>query len=257
MCDIISKNPMNIIISNDDGVQCEGIIKLAEQLSKKHNVLVVAPDGNRSASSHSLTISKTIKLNTIEKEGYSCHAISGTPADCVKFAKLHFSDFKADIVVAGINKGHNIGTDILYSGTVSIACEASFFGNVAFAFSAFSLEESDFTLYAELAEKIIEGLLPFSEVGDVWNINFPDRSTGEIKGYKITGLGKQLYSDRYVEVKKNEFQLVGEIIEHDQNHSDCDIEWIKKGYITITPILLNKTNFQKIEKVKEKCKELL
>lgn len=248
---------MKIIISNDDGVKSRGIICLAEKLSEKNDVLVVAPDGNRSACSHSLTISDKIKLNKVRAESYNCYAISGTPADCIKFAKLHFSEFNADIVVAGINKGHNLGSDILYSGTVSIACEAAFFGDIAFAFSAFSLGDSNFSLYADLCEKIINKLLPLSEKGDVWNVNFPDESLGEIKGYKITKLGKQIYTDRYEKVGENEYRLVGELVDHDQNDEDCDIEWIKKGFVTITPILLNKTNYQKIREVKEKCEKLL
>ena len=113
---------MNIIICNDDGVNCKGLTALAERLSKKHNVLVVAPDGNRSASSHSLTISNSIKLNKIKEEkSLKIYSISGTPVDCVKFSKLFFKDFKADLVLSGINKGHNIGTDILYSGITAVS----------------------------------------------------------------------------------------------------------------------------------------
>ncbi len=243
---------MNILVSNDDGIKSNGLIELVNRLKQKHNVLVVAPDGNRSASSHSLTITKSIKVEqNFELEGCTAYQISGTPADCVKIAELMFKDFNTDIVVAGINKGHNIGSDILYSGTVAIACEASFFGNIAFAFSAYSLFESNFVLYAEYAEKIIEYLLPVSRPGDVWNVNFPP--TDEIKGVKITTLGKQYYTDEYVKVGKNEYVLQGEIIIHDENDIDTDVELIKQGYITITPILFNKTNYNKVEEIKDLC----
>lgn len=242
---------MNIIICNDDGVNCKGLIALAERLSKKHNVLVVAPDGNRSASSHSITISGSIKLNKVKEEhNLKIYSISGTPVDCLKFAKLFFSDFNADIVLSGINKGHNIGTDVLYSGTLSIAIDASFFGNIAFAFSAYSLSESDFDSIAIHCENLINYLLPQSKKGDIWNINFPDINPSDFKGCKITPLGKHLYSDRYEKIGNNEYKLVGEIIDHNENVEDCDVEWIKKGYITITPILLNKTNYKKIESIK-------
>ncbi len=246
---------MNILISNDDGIASKGLIELAKRLKSKHNVLVVAPDGNRSASSHSLTITRPINIKqNFDVEGLTAYQISGTPADCIKIAKLMFKDFNADIVVAGINKGHNIGSDILYSGTVSIACEASFFGNVAFAFSAYSLTDSNFELYAEYAEKIIDFLLPISKVGDVWNINFPP--TDDIKGVKITPLGKQYYSDEYVQVGESEYVLQGEILVHDENEADCDVEWIRKGYITITPILFNKTDYNKVKEVKNLCIQL-
>ena len=248
---------MNILISNDDGIKSKGIVALAKRLAKEYNVLVVAPSGNRSAVSHSLTLSKTIKLDKVNHiDGVNAYSLSGTPADCVKFAKLNFDRFDCDVVVAGINKGHNIGSDILYSGTVAIAYEASFFGHIAFAFSAFNLDDSNFELYAEYCVKIIKTLLPISNQGDMWNVNFPDKNI-QIQGVKITKLGKQLYSDRYELVGDNEYKLVGEIINHNENECDCDVEWIKKGYVTITPILFNKTNYEKINEVKQKCIELL
>lgn len=248
---------MNILICNDDGIMSNGIVSVAKRLAVSHNVLVVAPDGNRSAASHSLTISSIIKMKEcFHIDRCKAYALSGTPADCVKFAELFFKGFKADIVVSGINKGHNIGSDILYSATVSTAIEAAFFDKIAFAFSAFSLGESDFDTYARYAENIIYSLLPISKIGDIWNVNFPDPSLGEIKGVKFTKLGKQLYSDRYEKVSENEYRLVGELIDHNQNDADCDIEWSKKGYITITPILLNKTNHKRIKEVKNICVKL-
>lgn len=246
---------MNILISNDDGIKSNGLIELAKRLKKKHKVLVVAPDGNRSASSHSLTITNSIKIKqNFDLEGCTAYNISGTPADCVKIAKLMLKDFNIDVVIAGINKGHNIGSDILYSGTVAIALEAAFFGHIAFAFSAYSLLESNFKLYSEYAEKIIDYLLPISRVGDVWNINFP--ATEDIKGIKITPLGKQYYTDEYVKVSDNDYVLQGEIMVHNQNEIDCDVEWIKKGYITITPILFNKTDYNKVKELKDVCIQL-
>lgn len=243
---------MNILICNDDGILSNGILRLAEHLSKKNKVLVVAPDGNRSAASHSLTIGKPIKvLKCNVSNNFDAYSISGTPADCVKVAKLMFSDFDADLVISGINKAHNLGTDIMYSGTVAIALEAAFFGNISIAFSAFNHGESDFDLYSRYAEKIIDKLLLISNPGDAWNVNFPDVDK-KIIGVKITSLGKHLYSDRYVKVGENEFSLVGELIEHEENDEDCDVELIKKGFITITPILLNKTDFVKLNSIIDK-----
>ena len=248
---------MNIFISNDDGIKSNGLVKLAERLSLKNNVLVVAPDGNRSACSHSLTISNTISLDdTAFIKGCKAYSVSGTPVDCVKFAKLVFSDFDTDIVVAGINSGHNLGSDILYSGTVSIACEAAFFGHIAFAFSVYRFDEIDFEPYAVKAEQLIEFLLPYSSKDSIWNINFPACDFSEIKGVKITKLGKQIYSDEYIKVSENQYKLVGKCLSHDENDEDCDVEWINKGYITVTPILFNKTDYDKIKEVKKLCIEL-
>ena len=248
---------MNIFISNDDGVESKGLTCLANQLSKLNKVMVIAPDGNRSACSHSLTIHKPIKFVSVsEVNNCKVYSLSGTPADCVKFSKLMFPEFNADIVVSGINKGHNLGSDILYSGTVSIACESAFFGNVSFAFSCFSLEDSDFEGYAYCAEKLINYLLPFSDAGDIWNINFPNMKAKDVKGFVVTKLGKQIYSDRYEKISENVYQLTGELLDNDLNDADCDVEWIKRGYVTITPILFNKTNYDKIREVKDKCIQL-
>ena len=258
MSDIINLKALKILISNDDGVNSRGLKVLADKLGKDNQVLIVAPDGNRSASSHSLTLSEKVTLKKItETDNIRMYSLSGTPADCVKFAKLVFSDFKPDIVVSGINKGHNIGSDIMYSGTVSIACEAAFFGHTAFAFSAFSHDDGDFSGYADFALKIIDLLLPLSKEGDIWNINFPDVGASDIKGIKITALGKQIYSDKYEKISENEYILVGSPLSHTDNEEDCDVEWIKKDFITVTPVLFNKTNYTRLNEVKNKCEKLL
>lgn len=239
---------MKIFLSNDDGINSNGLISLAKKLSIENELLIIAPNGNRSASAHSMTVGKPIKINKVNiLDGVNSYEISGTPVDCVKMSKLLFPNFKADLVVAGINKGHNLGSDILYSGTLSIACESAFFDNISFAFSSFNLGESDFDLFSNYAEKIIKKLYPISRPGDIWNVNFPD--TTKIKGIKFTKLGKQIYSDRYELVSNNTYKLIGELLSHDQNCDDCDVEWIKKGYITITPILYNKTNFSRLDSI--------
>lgn len=249
---------MNIILSNDDGIDSAGFIALARRLSEEHNVLAVAPDGNRSAAAHSLSLSqKIVCKRVLSKSNLEMFSLSGTPADCVKFAKIIHENFKADVVIAGINKGHNIGSDIMYSGTVAIASEASFFGDTAFAFSAYSHGDGDFDGYADYAAEILKRFIPLSGPGDIWNVNFPDLPAGKIKGIKLTPLGKQLYSDDYKRVGENEYILVGTPIEHDENDADCDVEWIKKGYTTVTPLLLDKTDYKKIQKNKKLCEKLL
>lgn len=238
---------MNIIICNDDGIDSNGLKALAKRLSMKHNVLVVAPSNNCSAKSHALTIGEAVKVDKILEKPYLAYSLSGTPVDCLKFAKLYFSDFNTDIVVSGINKGHNLGSDILYSGTVSIALEGAFYGHPSFAFSAFNLGESDFENLAIYAERLIEKLLPLSSRGEVWNVNFPNCQLNEIKGVKFAKLGKHLYSDRYEKISENQYKLVGEVIDWADNDADCDTEWIKNNFITITPILFDRTNYSKLK----------
>ncbi len=246
---------MNVILCNDDGIDCNGLKHFAKRLvDEGYKVLVVAPDGNRSGASHSISFFKNFKVRKVENFCDKCtaFAISGTPVDCVKFAMLNYPEFNADLIIAGINKGHNLGSDVLYSGTVAIASEGAFFGKIGFAFSAFNLEQEDFSLFAERSVNIIKKLLPKSNSGDVWNVNFPDIKTcGEIKGEMITPLGKQIYSNRYIDMGNNEYQLVGERLIHEENNEDCDVKWVEKGYVSITPILYNKTNFDKINEVKD------
>ncbi len=239
---------MRIILSNDDGIYSNGLIELAKRLYKKHELLIIAPEDNRSASSHSMTVGKPIELKEVQLfDECVAYSISGTPVDCVKMAKLLFKDFKSDLVIAGINKGHNLGSDVLYSGTLSIALEASFFGDVAFAFSSFNLGESDFKKFSCLAEEIVDKLYPISKKGDVFNINFPNCNFEEIKGIKMTQLGKQLYTDRYEKISQNTYKLVGELISHDENCFDCDVEWVKKNYVTVTPIIFDKTDYLRLK----------
>ena len=245
---------MKILISNDDGIESLGIIALAKELSTTNDVLIVAPDGNRSSCGHSISPFKKIKLNKIDKYSFKAYSLSGTPVDCIKFAKLQLTDFNPDIIVSGINKGHNIGTDTNYSGTLAIACEGAFFGSISFAFSAFDLGESDFDLLSKYAVKIINDLLKISVAGDVWNINFPPKYK-EIKGIKFTPLGTQMYSDRYEKVGEDEYMLVGELIDCD-NEENCDVEWQKKGYITITPISYDRTDKNKLKSIENVCIKL-
>ncbi len=248
---------MRILLSNDDGIDSLGLLTLGRRLSEQNEVLIVAPNGNRSGCSHSLSIRKKIKVRKRNDITWAtAYETNGTPADCVKFARLALAEFKPDVVIAGINKGHNLGADIFYSGTVSIAIESAFFGIPAFGFSAFSHEDSDFNLYSEYALKIIEKLLPESSSRDVYNVNFPADNFTEIKGVKITKLGTHIYSDRYEVFGDDEYMLVGKPLDLKVTDFDTDVEWLKRGYATVTPLLFDKTNFEKIEKVKNLCEEL-
>ena len=246
---------MNILICNDDGIYSEGIFALAKSLSREHNVLVVAPDGNRSAAAHSLSISSGF---SVRKEfldnAFNAYSISGTPVDCVKFAHLHFTDFHIDIVCSGINIGSNIGTDVLYSGTVSAGLEANSLGYPAFAFSSVAYRDNNFVTCGIIALKIVDKLKENLSSDFTYNVNVPNLAEEDIKGVKITKLGKNIYSDRYISIGENAFKLIGEPLDHDRNDEDCDVEWCKKGYVTVTPVLFDKTDHSTIKKL---GKELL
>ncbi len=243
---------MKILICNDDGIESKGLKALAEKLSENNEVLVIAPDGNRSACSHTLTVRDAVKIDEYDKlDGCKAYKISGFPADCVKIARHVFSDFVPDVVISGINKGHNLGSDIHYSGTVAIAYEAAFFGLPSFAFSAFSHGESDFVLIAEYAEKIISELMPLTQKNQIWNVNFPDADV-KINGVKFTTLGLKVYIDNYVLEEDGKYRLIGTVDENTEFY-DCDVEWIKRGYITITPLKYDKSDYETLNKLGEKC----
>ena len=243
---------MRILICNDDGIESSGLKALAEKLSEKNEILVIAPDGNRSACSHTLTVRESIKITEYYNiKGCKSYAISGSPADCVKIARHIFCDFVPDVVLSGINKGHNLGSDIMYSGTVAIAYEAAFFGFPAFAFSAFSHGESDFKLYAEIAADILYKLFPFTVKASIWNINFPDADM-KIKGKKFTSLGNKVYIDEYVKDDEGKYKIFG-TIDNTTEFCDCDVEWNKKGYITITPLRYDKNDYAVLKDIEEKC----
>ena len=243
---------MKILICNDDGIESKGLKALAERLSLNNEVLIIAPDGNRSACSHSLTVRDSVKIEKyLEIKGCRAYKTTGFPADCVKIARHIFSEFVPDVVLSGINKGHNLGSDIHYSGTVAIAYEAAFFGFPSFAFSAFSHGGSDFILFAEYAEKIITELMPFTQKNQIWNVNFPDAGV-KINGVKFTTLGLKVYIDNYALEEDGKYRLIGTVDEN-TDFSDCDVEWIKRGYITITPLKYDKSDYETLKKLGEKC----
>ena len=248
---------MNILLTNDDGLCSEGILYFAEKLSEKHNVLVVAPAKNNSAVSHSLSIFKkfTVKEERIS-EKFRSFSVSGTPADCVKFAHHNLqSDFPIDVVLSGINKGHNLGTDTLYSGTVSAAFEGTALGYRSIAFSNVSHEGYFMSDCAEIASSIFLELLPYMADGIIFNVNFPELKKEEMKGICFAPLGKQIYSDYYEGTAEGEFMLTGEMLAHDENHAECDVERCREGFITVTPLLYDRTAYDllgKLENVKIK-----
>lgn len=243
---------MKILVCNDDGIESGGLKTLAEKLAENNEVLIIAPDGNRSACSHTLTVKDSIKVSKYDKiKGCRAYAISGSPADCVKIGKHVFGDFTPDVVVSGINKGHNLGSDILYSGTVAIAYEAAFFGIPAFAFSAFSHDEGDFSEFALIASDILLKLFPFTEKGRIWNVNFPDFGI-KIKGKKFTPLASRVYNDEYVLDENGNYRLYG-VIDESIPFYDCDAEWNKKGFITITPLKYDKSDYDFLKTIGNKC----
>ena len=172
--------------------------------------------------------------------------MSGTPADCVKFAMHHF-DEKFDLVCSGINKGHNLGSDTVYSGTISACLEGNFFGVKGIAFSNYAHHDCDFNANIKTLSNIFDNLISICSPDYTLNVNFPN---GEEKGVKITPLGIHLYTDAYIKTAEDTYQLVGAPVEEIKDEN-CDVAYAKRGFVTVTPIIYNRTANKIIDKLKD------
>lgn len=247
---------MRILLTNDDGIDAIGINVLAEVFSKDNEVMMIAPDTERSACSHSLSIHHDINYEL--RSGHACkaYAISGTPADCVKLGILALCDNKPDLVISGINNGSNLGSDIMYSGTVSAAFESIYLGTKAIAISL-SLWNCEREKYVAAANFLHEHLSSFLSCNlpskTLLNVNYP--ANMPFKGARMTKVGLNLYADVFVNGgSSGSFRLQGAPMEHDLNDEDCDVEWCKKGYATVSPIHLDKNDYESLERLKKECK---
>lgn len=240
---------MLILITNDDGINAPGIKALARSLARVGRIAVVAPEKERSAIGHGITMHKPLRAIEVPWEGpvEMALAVNGTPADCVKLALDALLDEQPALVVSGINLGANLGTDILYSGTVSGALEGCINGRPSLAVSLAGEGEVDYSFAADftshLAEVIIKRGLP---TGTLLNLNIPCLPPGEIKGLAITRLGRRRYCNtitRRLDPRGRAYYwLAGEVEDLDQE-PDTDIGALGQGRISITPLQLDLTNY--------------
>jgi 5'-nucleotidase len=242
----------NILITNDDGVFAEGIDILAKVLGKKHKITIVAPDRERSAASHSLTLNRPLRIINV---GENKFAVDGTPTDCVILAINSILKTKPDLVISGINNGPNLGEDVLYSGTVAAAIEAMSMDYPAIAVSLASYEKGNFfdcaTIISSLFDKDFTSI---TSPNTILNINIPPLHLTEIKGCKVTRLGHRIYNDFIVEKKdprgKPYFWIGGQVPEWTES-GDTDFDAIKEGYVSITPLTIDMTNYSYFPKLEE------
>ncbi len=250
---------MKLLISNDDGIFALGIKTLADTLALAgHEVIVVCPDRERSATGHGLTLHDPIRAELVtgvfhsSVKSWSC---SGTPADCVKLALGALLDKFPDFVLSGINHGANLGTDVLYSGTVSAAMEGTIEGIPSIALSLTSFSCQEFQPAADFAKTLIAHLerQPLSE-SMLLNINIPPVPTAEIAGVKVVRQGIRRYFDTFqkrVDPRgKTYYWLSGEVLQdleqpehlHLPPEIETDVQAIKRNFITIVPLQFNLTS---------------
>lgn len=244
---------MRILIVNDDGYLSPGIIKLAKALHGAHEVHVVAPKICYSGYSHAMTFHKPIYVKKEEDFGYPCLSVVGTPADCVKFGLEVFGGAFPDLIISGINNTPNIGTDVVYSGTVNAAVEGALNGIRSIALSGDVKEDNDFDYIVDFFIKHMDYYIRLTEPARPISVNINGPEVGN-KGHKICPLGIRKFSDLYIaggeDERGQQHTLVGEPLKLG-NDPDCDVEWLAKGYATITPIEYEMTDFARIEELKK------
>lgn len=250
---------MKLLISNDDGISALGIRTLANTLAKAgYDVTVVCPDRERSATGHGLTLHDPIRAEKVESIFHPtirAWACSGTPSDCVKLALGALLEGSPDFVLSGINHGSNLGTDILYSGTVAAAMEGVREGIPSIAFSLCSHTSREFQAAATFATNLIARLTkqPFPEAM-MLNVNVPPVKPEEIVGVTITRQGIRRYFDTFekrVDPRgRTYYWLAGEVLEdveqpehlHLPSEIPTDVQAIRDNYISVTPLHYNLTD---------------
>lgn len=244
-----------ILISNDDGVHAPGIIALMRAMKELGDIIVIAPDRERSASGHSLTLHRPLKVEELRENVFS---VSGTPTDCVALAISKLLPKKPDLMVSGINKGSNLGDDITYSGTVSAAVEATILGVPSIAFSIVMdgnhpLHFDSVGHYAiKTARHVLEHSLPYDTL---LNVNVPNLPIKDIKGVKITRQCKRLYDGAVKEIISpwgEKHYWIGGGKPYWEHGDDTDSSAVFDGYVSLTPIHLDLTNYDAIKYFKEK-----
>jgi 5'-nucleotidase len=249
---------MKLLISNDDGIFAPGVRTLANTLAEAgHDVAVVCPDRERSATGHGLTLHQPIRAEIVESvfhPGIKAWACDGTPSDCVKLALWALLKSPPDLVLAGINQGANLGTEILYSGTVSAAMEGVIEGIPSVALSLASFSSKDFYPAAQFAKHLVSQLAenPLPDLM-LLNVNIPAVELENIAGVAITRQGVRRYVDvfdkRIDPRGKTYYWLTGEVLEDVEPPANLnlpqnlplDIHVIRKNYISITPLQYNLT----------------
>jgi 5'-nucleotidase len=244
---------MLILLTNDDGIHAEGIKELENALKSVGDVIVFAPDREQSASSHSLTLERPLRIHQRDENHYDC---DGTPTDCVLLA-IHgtLKHRLPDLVISGINHGSNMGEDVTYSGTVAAAIEGSILGIPSIAVS--NTDAKNFASYKPAAEFIAKFVRQFdtldSKADVFYNINFPILTDSKFDKYKITKLGRREYRDIVIENTdprgKLYYWIGGESTWDDIDGSD--FKAVSEGYVSISPLKMSFSDGLSIEKLKD------
>ncbi len=234
---------MRILLSNDDGYKAPGLELMAERLKDIADIIVVAPERDRSGASNSLTLSSPVRAHT-EPNGFI--RVEGTPTDCVHLAITGLLDEEPDMVIAGINSGANMGDDVLYSGTVAAATEGRFLGLPAIAISMNSSNPQHYETGARVIREMVLHLQQNPLSADtILNINVPDLPYDEIRGYRSTRLGHRHKAEPVVKTEDprgNTIYWVGPAGAEQDAGPGTDFYEVREGYVSVTPLQVDLTN---------------
>jgi len=239
---------MKILVSNDDGYLATGIIALTAALERVAEVVVIAPDRNRSAASNSLTLDRPLRVTQVGPNRYS---VNGTPSDCVHLALTGFLDYEPDLVVSGINHGANLGDDVIYSGTVAAAMEGRFLGLPTIAVSLVGRKLVHFETAARVAAELVQKIKQAPLTSDVvLNVNVPDVAMELLKGIRATRLGYRHKSETIIKETDpygRPIYWVGPAGAGQDAGEGTDFFAIEEGYACVTPLKVDLTRQDAIE----------
>ncbi len=241
---------MRILVTNDDGIDSEGIAELSRALQELGEVTVVAPLQEQSAVSRSITFRTPLRVIRKETPLPGSFAVTGTPADCVFLAVHHLLGYKPDLLISGINTGPNLGDDILYSGTVAGALEGALIGIPAVAISAGRHSDQRYDTAARWLVEFLKANQLQLPAKTCLNINVPNRDIQELAGWRYTHQGHTHYAHRVVSrldpVGKEYFWLSGDL-PRGISEPGSDVEAVEQGFVSVTPLGMDLTNRQFLE----------
>ena len=246
---------MNILLTNDDGIHAQGLWAIYHRLFRNHHVEVVAPDRERSAIGHAITLHQPLRASRISlNNGFSGYAVNGTPADCIKLGFSEILSKKPDVVIAGPNAGANVGANLNYSGTVAAAKEAALGGTIGIAVSIEGPKADYYddaaSFIAELCETVYEKGLPF---GTFLNVNIPNRPLKDIAGVRISRQAVEVLSE-YVEKRADPRNRIyfwqGRDMQSFGADPQLDGAVLREHYISVTPVKCDMTDYRMLEDLK-------
>ena len=252
-----------ILLTNDDGIYSQGILALHKKIRSLGEVTVVAPDAERSAQGHAITLSVPLRVNEARRDGkFFGHAISGTPADCVKIALMSImKNKKPDLIISGVNRGPNLGVNVLYSGTVSGATEGAILGVPSFAVSLNSFKWENFQAAVDFSHKLAKMMLDKKlPVNTLLNVNVPALPKSKIKGVRITRQGMSTFYkedyDRREDPNRRVYYWLCSYKAAVSGDELVDAVAVRDGHISITPLHYDMTDYKDLEILSDAGKRL-